>query len=118
MPLLRTDVLLSSATVREAITTSALLKLPRSMPTAEKVARVDGILKELVRMRQCGRAGWECSALCWRFQPVLRAAGAAVTLKVKWQRKCSIKWVHSIAAGPGGLPAHADRRRNAAREGH
>ncbi|KAI7840867.1 hypothetical protein COHA_005397 [Chlorella ohadii] len=44
---LQRDVLLSSATVREAITTSALLKLPRSMPTAEKVARVDGILKEL-----------------------------------------------------------------------
>lgn len=34
--------------MREAITTSALLKLPRSMSTAEKVARVDGILKELV----------------------------------------------------------------------
>ncbi|PRW59820.1 ABC ATP-binding isoform 1 [Chlorella sorokiniana] len=44
---LQRDVLLSSSTVREAITTSALLKLPRSMPAAEKVARVDGILKDL-----------------------------------------------------------------------
>lgn len=35
------DVLLSSATVREAITTSALLKLPRTMARAEKQQRVE-----------------------------------------------------------------------------
>lgn len=54
-------MLLSSATVREAITTSALLKLPRSMPMTEKVARVDGILKELVRAES--RAGTALHAL-------------------------------------------------------
>lgn len=41
------DVLMASATVREAITTAALLKLPRSMPAAEKRARVDSILADL-----------------------------------------------------------------------
>ena len=42
-----TDVLEPSSTVREAITLSALLKLPRAMPAADKAARVDGILAEL-----------------------------------------------------------------------
>lgn len=41
------DVLMASATVREAITTAALLKLPRSMPAAEKRARVDSVLADL-----------------------------------------------------------------------
>ena len=36
-----------SSTVREAITLSALLKLPQAMPAADKAARVDGILAEL-----------------------------------------------------------------------
>lgn len=38
---------MAAATVREAITTAALLKLPRRMPAAEKRARVDGVLAEL-----------------------------------------------------------------------
>ncbi|MEW5301220.1 MAG: hypothetical protein WDW36_004093 [Sanguina aurantia] len=41
------DVLLCSATVREAITCSALLKLPTSVPLSEKRARVERLLKEL-----------------------------------------------------------------------
>ncbi|MEW5313182.1 MAG: hypothetical protein WDW38_004769 [Sanguina aurantia] len=41
------DVLLCSATVREAITCSALLKLPVSVPLSEKKARVEQLLKEL-----------------------------------------------------------------------
>ena len=41
------DVLLSSATVREAIQTSALLKLPMTMTRKEKEARVDRVLEEL-----------------------------------------------------------------------
>lgn len=41
------DVLLSSATVREAVLTSALLKLPSGMLRAEKEERVDSVLKEL-----------------------------------------------------------------------
>ncbi|KXZ50553.1 hypothetical protein GPECTOR_16g728 [Gonium pectorale] len=41
------DVLLASATVREVILTSALLKLPRSVSVAEKRARVEATLKEL-----------------------------------------------------------------------
>lgn len=39
------DVLLPSATVREAITTSAALKLPYTMSQEEKDARVNKILK-------------------------------------------------------------------------
>lgn len=42
------DVLLASSTVREALLIAALLKLPRSMPTAEKVAQVDAVLADLV----------------------------------------------------------------------
>jgi hypothetical protein len=43
------DVLLASSTVRECITVAALLKLPRTLPYNEKIARVDAILRELVR---------------------------------------------------------------------
>ncbi|KAH7619174.1 hypothetical protein Ndes2526B_g06126 [Nannochloris sp. 'desiccata'] len=41
------DVLQASATVRESILTSALLKLPMSMTRKDKEARVDSVLKEL-----------------------------------------------------------------------
>ncbi|KAL4435933.1 hypothetical protein ABPG77_000695 [Micractinium sp. CCAP 211/92] len=41
------DVLLASSTVREALLIAALLKLPRSMPTAAKVAQVDAVLADL-----------------------------------------------------------------------
>ncbi|PSC69816.1 ATP-binding cassette sub-family G member 2 [Micractinium conductrix] len=41
------DVLMAAATVREAITTAALLKLPRAMPATEKRARVDGVLADM-----------------------------------------------------------------------
>ena len=41
------DVLQASATVRESILTSALLKLPISMTRKEKEARVDSVLAEL-----------------------------------------------------------------------
>eukprot|EP00884_Botryococcus_braunii_P006929 jgi/Botrbrau1/16237/Bobra.0066s0023.1 len=41
------DVLLPTATVREAIMTSALLKLPQEIPLSEKRRRVDMILEEL-----------------------------------------------------------------------
>lgn len=44
---LQSDVLLSSATVKEAVTTSALLKLPMSMTKKEKIAQVQKVLKEL-----------------------------------------------------------------------
>ncbi|KFM27641.1 ATP-binding cassette sub-family G member 2 [Auxenochlorella protothecoides] len=44
---LQRDVLLSSSTVREAITLSALLKLPQTMTREEKQARVDETLAEL-----------------------------------------------------------------------
>lgn len=44
---LQNDVLLSSATVREAVMTSALLKLPMSITKKEKIAKVDHILNEL-----------------------------------------------------------------------
>jgi hypothetical protein len=44
---LQRDVLPPTATVREALSISALLKLPRSMTKAEKLARVDAVLKEL-----------------------------------------------------------------------
>ncbi|KAL6761569.1 P-loop containing nucleoside triphosphate hydrolase protein [Haematococcus lacustris] len=43
----QTDVLLCSATVREAITTSALLKLPYSMPLDVKRAKVEEVIREL-----------------------------------------------------------------------
>ena len=48
------DVLLCSATVREAITTSALLRLPRTMSHAEKKARVEEVIKWAVCV--CARA--------------------------------------------------------------
>ncbi|GLC42363.1 hypothetical protein PLESTM_001325100 [Pleodorina starrii] len=41
------DVLMSSATVREVLLTSALLKLPRSVPLAHKRALVEDTLREL-----------------------------------------------------------------------
>ncbi|BDA50622.1 Broad substrate specificity ATP-binding cassette transporter [Coccomyxa sp. Obi] len=41
------DILLPTATVREAIMTSALLRLPRTMPRALKAQRVEQILSEL-----------------------------------------------------------------------
>lgn len=44
---LQSDVLLSSATVRESLLTSAFLKLPSTIPKKEKMQRVDQILKEL-----------------------------------------------------------------------
>lgn len=44
---LQQDVLLSSATVKESITTSALLKLPMSLTKEEKLTRVDNVLEEL-----------------------------------------------------------------------
>ncbi|KAL4859144.1 ABC transporter G family member 9 [Chlorella vulgaris] len=44
---LQRDVLLASSTVRECITVAALLKLPRTLPYNEKIARVDAILREL-----------------------------------------------------------------------
>lgn len=44
---LQSDVLLSSATVRESLLTSAFLKLPRSISKKNKVEKVDQILKEL-----------------------------------------------------------------------
>lgn len=37
--------------VRECITTSALLRLPMSMPRAAKLERVEEIIKELVGVR-------------------------------------------------------------------
>jgi len=44
---MQSDVLLSSATVRESIATSALLKLPQSMSKQEKLKRVEDIVREL-----------------------------------------------------------------------
>lgn len=41
------DILMPTATVREAIMTSAQLRLPQSLPTAEKRRRVDAIIAEL-----------------------------------------------------------------------
>ncbi|GIL61808.1 hypothetical protein Vafri_18548 [Volvox africanus] len=41
------DVLMSSATVREVLLTSALLKLPRSVPLARKRALVEDTIREL-----------------------------------------------------------------------
>lgn len=52
------DVLLASSTVREALLIAALLKLPRDMPTAAKVAQVDAVLADLVRCRPVG-SEWE-----------------------------------------------------------
>lgn len=37
--------------MREALTTSALLQLPRSMSRAAKVERVENVLRELVRFK-------------------------------------------------------------------
>ena len=44
---MQSDVLLSSATVRESIATSALLKLPSSISRQEKLKRVENIVREL-----------------------------------------------------------------------
>lgn len=44
---MQSDVLLSSATVRESIATSALLKLPSTISKADKLKRVDHIVREL-----------------------------------------------------------------------
>lgn len=44
------DVLDASATVREAITLSALLRLGAEVPLTAKLERVDAVLKELVRL--------------------------------------------------------------------
>lgn len=44
------------AQVKEAIVTSALLKLPQKMPRAEKMQRVEEILTELVRAAPCTTA--------------------------------------------------------------
>jgi ABC-type lipoprotein export system ATPase subunit len=48
------DILLSTATVREAIMTSALLKLPQAMPVAEKRRRADEIVSELSLTHRAG----------------------------------------------------------------
>ena len=45
-----TDYRYGAAQVREAILTSALLRLPKTMSRAHKEARVDQILAELVRL--------------------------------------------------------------------
>ena len=44
---LQQDVLLSSATVKESVATSALLKLPMSLTKKDKIERVNRILEEL-----------------------------------------------------------------------
>jgi ABC-type multidrug transport system ATPase subunit len=44
---LQREVLLASATVREVVTTCALLKLPRALSRRQKEARVEGVLSEL-----------------------------------------------------------------------
>ena len=46
------DVLVPTATVREALTTSAFLKLPLSMPKEDKYALVDSIIDEL-GLKEC-----------------------------------------------------------------
>ena len=53
LPPLQHDVLLETATVREAVTTSAMLRLPAKMPRAAKLARVEAVLKQLVRPAVC-----------------------------------------------------------------
>ncbi|KAG2488029.1 hypothetical protein HYH03_013335 [Edaphochlamys debaryana] len=45
------DMLMPSATVREALTTAALLKLPYSLPQAQKLARVQSVMEELMLVR-------------------------------------------------------------------
>ena len=44
LPPLQNDVLLETATVREAVATSALLRLPAKMPRAAKAARAEAVL--------------------------------------------------------------------------
>lgn len=51
------DVLMASSTVRETLVLSAMLKLPRSLSTADKLARVDATLKELVSWAALGERG-------------------------------------------------------------
>ena len=62
---LQRDVLLSSATVRETLMTAALLKLPRGMAYSEKVARVDGIIAELVSCRCRTGTGGRAGVQAW-----------------------------------------------------
>ena len=54
------DVLLASSTVRESIMIAALLKLSRGMAYAEKVERVEAILKELVSTSSLSTACPQC----------------------------------------------------------
>ena len=53
------DILMSTATVREAIMTSAQLRLPQGMSAKEKRRRVDHIIAELVREREREGGGGE-----------------------------------------------------------
>jgi hypothetical protein len=46
--------------VREALVMSALLKLPRSMSKAQKLARVDTLLELLVRGGLAAGCCWSC----------------------------------------------------------
>mmetsp|Transcript_34033 Transcript_34033/g.96406 ORF Transcript_34033/g.96406 Transcript_34033/m.96406 type:complete len:193 (-) Transcript_34033:2071-2649(-) len=48
---MQSDILVSSATVREALTTSAFLRLPLTLTREEKHARVDALIDELVSSR-------------------------------------------------------------------
>ena len=117
------DVLLSSATVREAITTSALLKLPRAMPVSDKLARVDAILKELVRPSEAGAVS--CGVLapmrCWLLQHACAARSSAPVCAgddpCRDTSPLSLLNTHphhscfsGAPTGPGGLPEHAGWR--------
>ena len=84
------DVLLASSTVRESIMIAALLKLPRGMAYAEKVERVEAILKELVSTRThtfsntlalCALCVCLCTNPCRPLQrcPLLRLCKVALT---------------------------------------
>jgi len=128
--------------VREALVTSALLQLPFSMPMREKLDRVEGIITELVsagvpeptlqfdthmlglpgcralNVASHARASAACksqsTATCERSAstpsgdsvPPVRRCRAPSTLRL------------AVGAGPGSVPAHADRRRDAGHEGH
>lgn len=101
-PWLQRDVLLASSTVREALVTSALLKLPRALSTADKLARVDDIIQQLVRggRQQCGvRVPWRLASLA----KVHQINPSHPIHPTQWMSTLS----HN--AGPGGVPAHAHR---------